>query len=166
MVWHCLYRTNWLQSSTDILSDTRLIFSVELRKKYTIYRQLLQLPYSSSASCPLALSLTTRRINADWDITVHSWEQRIQRGRLSVTPQAHSSWGDPSSACKNQGLVYRTETWLEPGSHTPKSSGTCSRNGHLRSSHDSSIVPSRRTGSYQAFGRHTHFGSSSNYICY
>ena len=135
-----------------------------MRKKYTVYRQLLQSPHSSSLPCPLTLSLTARRINADWDVTVESWEQNILRGRDREDP-ADCSRSDVTSIGKDPNLVYRFETRFESRDHTPKSSCAYSGDHLIRHSHGDRDVSSRSTVGYQAVERYTFLGYGSNHIC-
>jgi hypothetical protein len=72
----------------DLLSDTLLACSIELRKKYIHYRELVGFAVSDAQMPPSALSLSvlTRTMNEDWDLTTEAWIREISEGESNVVP--------------------------------------------------------------------------------
>ncbi|OCF41076.1 hypothetical protein I317_05087 [Kwoniella heveanensis CBS 569] len=121
---------HWLKrtSRENILSDTTLICSVELRRKFLHYRDLLvgsglDEPVYRSA---LSLSILTRTMNQDWDVSSEAWMRDI----IDVVGGTSSHVGKPrvwTSSLRlnlnllivNQTLRLPPEEQLDPGSsHT------------------------------------------------
>ncbi|KAK4689639.1 hypothetical protein P7C73_g462, partial [Tremellales sp. Uapishka_1] len=109
---------HWLKRAPPgtLLLDTVLCFSVELRRKYLIYRDILQ-PPDMLAPPPSGLSLVvmTRTVNLDWNLMTEAWMEDIEREK-------------PSQASP---VVGRSSTCAEPhdspahGSRAPLRSSDC-----------------------------------------
>ncbi|WVQ79767.1 hypothetical protein IAT38_001867 [Cryptococcus sp. DSM 104549] len=72
---------HWLKRSRadTLLRDTQLVCSTELRRKFLHYRDLLvgSGPDEPAYRSALSLSLLTRTMNQDWDVTSEAWIRDI-----------------------------------------------------------------------------------------
>ncbi|OWZ36828.1 hypothetical protein C351_04693 [Cryptococcus neoformans c8] len=72
---------HWLKRSRPetLLRDSQLVCSTELRRKYLHYRDLLvgSGPDEPTYRSALSLSLLTRTMNQDWDVTSEAWIRDI-----------------------------------------------------------------------------------------
>ncbi|KAE8541996.1 hypothetical protein D1P53_002170 [Cryptococcus gattii VGV] len=72
---------HWLKRSRPetLLRDSQLVCSTELRRKYLHYRDLLvgSGPGEPAYRSALSLSLLTRTMNQDWDVTSEAWIRDI-----------------------------------------------------------------------------------------
>ncbi|WWC71192.1 uncharacterized protein I206_105145 [Kwoniella pini CBS 10737] len=72
---------HWLKRARPdtVLRDTQIVCSVELRRKYLKYRELLigSIPNEPSYGSALALSTLTKTMNQDWDISCEAWIRDI-----------------------------------------------------------------------------------------
>ncbi|WRT68771.1 uncharacterized protein IL334_005751 [Kwoniella shivajii] len=72
---------HWLKRARPdmILRDTQLVCSIELRRKYLHYRDLLvgSGPVEASYRSALSLSLLTKTMNQDWDVCSEAWIRDI-----------------------------------------------------------------------------------------
>ncbi|WVQ95291.1 hypothetical protein IAU59_002386 [Kwoniella sp. CBS 9459] len=120
---------HWLKrtSRENILSDTTIVCSVELRRKFLHYRDLLvgsglDEPAYRSA---LSLSILTRTMNQDWDVTSEAWMRDIiDVGGTSSHVGKPRVWTSSLRLNLNLLIVNQTlrlppEEQLDPGSsHT------------------------------------------------
>ncbi|WVF67722.1 hypothetical protein IAT40_002481 [Kwoniella sp. CBS 6097] len=120
---------HWLKrtSRENILSDTTIVCSVELRRKFLHYRDLLvgsglDEPAYRSA---LSLSILTRTMNQDWDISSEAWMRDIiDVGGTSSHVGKPRVWTSSlrlnlNLLIVNQTLRLSPEEQLDPGSsHT------------------------------------------------
>ncbi|KAK6911047.1 hypothetical protein L486_05300 [Kwoniella mangroviensis CBS 10435] len=72
---------HWLKRARPdtVLRDTQLVCSVELRRKFLKYRDLLVgcIPNEPTYASALSLSMLTRTMNQDWDISCEAWIRDI-----------------------------------------------------------------------------------------
>ncbi|WVW85205.1 hypothetical protein I302_107243 [Kwoniella bestiolae CBS 10118] len=72
---------HWLKRARPdtVLRDTQLVCSVELRRKFLKYRDLLvgSIPNEPTYTSALSLSMLTRTMNQDWDISCEAWIRDI-----------------------------------------------------------------------------------------
>nr|XP_018261896.1 uncharacterized protein I303_06341 [Kwoniella dejecticola CBS 10117]OBR84054.1 hypothetical protein I303_06341 [Kwoniella dejecticola CBS 10117] len=77
---------HWLKRARPdtILRDTHLVCSVELRRKYLKYRELLMgsIPNEPSYGSALALSTLTKTMNQDWDLSFGGTSSNISKPRV------------------------------------------------------------------------------------
>lgn len=74
--------TFWLKQAfpEHALIDTFVAFSVDLRRRFLHYRELLS---EGPPPSPLNLSVLTKTMNKEWDITLDAWIREIIDGELS-----------------------------------------------------------------------------------
>lgn len=68
----------WLKQAfpENIMADTWVVFSVDLRRRYLVYRERL----SDAAPNPLVLSSLTKTLNEEWAVMLEAWINEILQG--------------------------------------------------------------------------------------
>ncbi|ODN77710.1 hypothetical protein L202_04853 [Cryptococcus amylolentus CBS 6039] len=108
---------HWLKRSMPetLLRDTQLVCSVELRRKYLHYRDLLlgTGPEGTAYRSALSLSILTRSMNEDWDVISNAWiRDIIDVGGTSSHVIKPRIWS--SALCLNLNLLLVNQTLRLP----------------------------------------------------
>ncbi|WVQ72668.1 hypothetical protein IAR50_002227 [Cryptococcus sp. DSM 104548] len=108
---------HWLKRSMPetLLRDTQLVCSIELRRKYLHYRDLLlgTGPEGMAYRSALSLSILTRSMNEDWDVISEAWiRDIIDVGGTSSHVTKPRIWS--SALCLNLNLLLVNQTLRLP----------------------------------------------------
>ncbi|WWD19395.1 hypothetical protein CI109_103855 [Kwoniella shandongensis] len=119
---------HWLKRSRPetLLRDTLLVCSTELRRKYLHYRDLLVGPGPDTPAyrSAVSLSLLTRTMNQDWDVSSEAWirdiidEDQIDLGGPNSIPAFHHCLNAATSVLvrfeglDKQQLTFASDTFL------------------------------------------------------